>query len=133
MNKWTILMALLFALSVTVLGCTEAEEPYICHLYGYVRTDPSNSLTGINNLVLKIYDINPYDISNIRMRETTTGVQDSIPGFFEMDSVCYGTSKRGGNLVTVFIDSTLNPYPTQYHTPFISGEVDTIIIEIATD
>jgi len=127
--KKTIVITL-FALLATATNCADEEEPLIClHLYGYAVRDDNQQ--GINGLALRIYDINPYDISVGRLRETTTITQDSIPGFFEMDSVCYGTTKRQGNLVSIGIDSTQNPgYPSQYYTPFIYGEIDTVIIEI---
>lgn len=128
MKRSTILL-LLSAFLITGLRCGGEEEPFICHLYGYAVRD-DNQL-GINGLVLKIYDIDPYDVNQGRLRETTTYMQDSIDGFFEMDSVCYGTTNNQGNLVTIGIDSTQNPgYITQYHTPFIDGEVDTVIINI---
>ncbi|MBE0432614.1 hypothetical protein IBX73_04005 [candidate division WOR-3 bacterium] len=129
MRQRAILLLLLSMFFITVFNCATEEEPLICHLYGYVVRNDNQ--TGINNLVLKIYDINPYDLNIGRLRETTTRVQDSIDGFFEMDSVYYGTTKRQGNLVTIGIDSTQNPgYPSQYYTPFIDGEIDTVIISI---
>lgn len=129
MKRSTILLLLISIFLITAPRCGSEEEPLICHLYGYAVRDDNQ--TGINGLVLKIYDIDPYNISQGRLRETTTGIQDSVDGFFEMDSVCYGTTKNQGNLVTIGIDSTQNPgYMTQYYTPFIDGEVDTIIISI---
>lgn len=130
MKQKMILLLLLSIFFVTVFNCAAEEEPLICHLYGYAVRDDNQ--TGINGLVLKIYDIDPYNLNAGRLRETTTRVQDSIAGFFEMDSVCYGTTRNQGNLVTIAVDSTQNPgYLTQYHTPFINGEVDTVIISIA--
>jgi hypothetical protein len=86
---------------------------------------------GVNNLIVRIYDINPYNVTGGRLRYDTTMTQDSVAGFFEMDSVCYGTTKRQGNLVTIGLDDTENPnWPNQYYTPDISGDVDTVFIYI---
>ena len=48
-----------------------------------------------------------------------------------MDSVCYGTTKRQGNLVFIGIDETENPgWPSQFYTPDIFGAVDTVYVYI---
>ncbi|UCD19391.1 MAG: hypothetical protein JSU64_08265 [candidate division WOR-3 bacterium] len=113
----------------------EAEEPFISHVYGYTQrirvvSDTINdTLSGVNGMVLRIYDIDPYNLSTFRLRYDTTVNRDTIPGCFEMDSVCYGTTRNQGNIVLIGIDSTENPgWTTQYHYPFISGEVDTITV-----
>ena len=57
-----------------------------------------------------------------------------IPGFFEMDSVCYGTTNRQGNLVSIGIHENENPgWPSQFYTPDIFGDVDTVYIYILPD
>ncbi|MBA7664264.1 hypothetical protein ES703_72321 [subsurface metagenome] len=57
--------------------------------------------------------------------------ENSFPGFFEMDSVCYGTTKQQGRIVFIVIDSTENPgWPSQGWYPDIYGDVDTIILYI---
>jgi hypothetical protein len=118
---------LIFVVAVTCGG--EDEEPFICHLYGYMINN--NTQQGVNGLIVRIYDINPYNIHSGRLRYDTTMTQDSIPGFFEMDSVCYGTTKRQGNLVTIGIDNTENPnWPSQLYTPDIFGAVDTVYIYV---
>ncbi|MGB7055474.1 MAG: hypothetical protein WBE28_09165 [bacterium] len=118
---------LLFLVAIDCGG--EEEEPLICHLYGYMINNDNQQ--GVNNLIVRIYDINPYNVNSGRLRYDTTMTQDSIAGFFEMDSVCYGTSKRQGNLVTIGLDGTENPnWPNQFYTPDIFGEVDTVFIYI---
>ncbi len=135
MKKYLIL--LLPLLFITTVECGGEEEPYVCYLYGYtqrirVLNDSIpiyDTLPGIDGLVLRIYDINPYDVNLGRLRYDTTFTRDSIPGSFEMDSVCYGTSARQGNLVTIGINSAENPsWNTQYRSPDISGEVDTVVV-----
>ena len=120
----------LFLFFVIAINCGgEEEEPLICHLYGYMISNVTQQ--GVNGLIVRVYDINPYDIGGGRLRYDTTMTQDSIPGFFEMDSVCYGTTKRQGNLVTIGLDNTENPnWPNQFYTPDIFGDVDTVVIYI---
>ena len=120
----------LFFVCFVALNCTgEDEEPMICHLYGYMINNDTQ--TGVNGLVVRIVDINPYDLAQSRLRYDTTMTQDSIPGFFEMDSVCYGTTKRQGNLVSIGIHEDDNPgWPSQFYTPDIFGDVDTVHIYI---
>jgi len=119
----------LFLLAFVAVDCTTEEEPFICHLYGYMINN--NTQQGVDNLIVRINDINPYDVDSRRLRYDTTMTQDSIAGFFEMDSVCYGTSSRQGNLVTIGLDDLENPnWPNQYYTPDILGDTDTVYIYI---
>lgn len=125
-----VLFCSFFLLFLVAINCGgEEEEPFICHLYGYMINNDNQQ--GVNNLIVRIYDINPYNVNSGRLRYDTTMTQDSIAGFFEMDSVCYGTSKRQGNLVTIGLDGTENPnWPNQFYTPDIFGDVDTVFIYI---
>ena len=129
-----IVVLALFFLLFTVFNCTETEEePFISHVYGYtnfVRISQDtihDTLPGVDNLILRIYDIDPYNIPAGRLRYDTTETWDSIPGCFEMDSVCYGTTNNQGNLVSIGYDEGENPgYTTQYLRPYIAGAIDTI-------
>ncbi len=113
------------------LNCMKEEVPVLCHLYGWVK-DEADSTTGINNFVLQIKDINPYTLQSLRIREITTRTDDSTYGFFEMDSVCYGTTnQQGTGYVTIFADSIKNPgWESRYWSPRIVGDIDTIILYI---
>jgi len=126
--KKAALIVLLIALLVT--NCLKEDEPILCHLYGWAKSESDS--TGINNLILQIKDINPDDIYYLRIRETTTRNEDSVAGFFEMDSVCYGlTYQQGTGFVTIKVDSMQNPAcSTQYWAPTIVGAVDTIILYV---
>ena len=137
-----IVICLIPLLFVATFNCGgEPEEPFICHLYGYTQRirvindsiPIYDTLSGVNGLILRIYDIDPYDITSGRLRYDTTETRDSIPGCFEMDSVCYGTTNNQGNLVSIGIDTTENPgWNTQYRTPDIYGDVDTVLIYLFT-
>lgn len=123
----------LFFLLFVVSKCTDTEEALISHVYGYtnfVRITQDtiyDTLPGVDGLILRIYDIDPYNLSAGRLRYDTTETWDSIPGCFEMDSVCYGTTNNQGNLVSIGYDEGENPgYSTLYLRPFISGAIDTI-------
>lgn len=122
-----------FIIASAILSCTPTEEPLVCHLYGYARS-AADSTTGINNLILQIKDMDPYDISTARIRETTTRANDTLDGFFEMDSVCYGTTNsQGTGYVVIHLDSVQNnsPWPDHYWAPTILGEVDTIVVYVS--
>jgi hypothetical protein len=129
MRKISILVA---TLVVFLSVCTQHEEPLFCHLYGYVRL-ATDSTTGVNGITLRIWDLDPENPIQYRSppRETVTRTEDNIPGFFEMDSVVYGTDKNQGQFVSIAIDSLQNPgWTSQVHWPLINGEVDTIVIYI---
>ena len=128
--KKALLFSILF-FSIVAVSCTEEDEPLICHLYGYVRDN--NTGLGVDSIVLQIIElINPYDLNTGRLRYDTTMTQDSVPGFFEMDSVCYGTNKRQGTgMVTIVIDSTLNPgWLSRIYPIDVVGDVDTVYVYI---
>jgi hypothetical protein len=128
MKIFAIVCAIILVVS---LNCAEEEEPFFCHLYGWMKS--ATDSTGLKDLKLKIWDIDPEDISRSRERTTTTSSADTTAGFFEMDSVVYGTTKmQGSSYVTIVVDSIDNPaYPTQYFQPGIYGSVDTVIIYVS--
>jgi hypothetical protein len=120
---------------VAVLSCATDEEPLFSHVYGYMRyivyIDTTDSDTiGVNNLVVRIRDLDPDDLNRTRERSDTTITQDLFAGYFEMDSVCYGTAQRQGTgYVTVIVDTVNNPaWPNQLWLPTIEGPVDTLIL-----
>ncbi|KPK64721.1 hypothetical protein AMJ83_00575 [candidate division WOR_3 bacterium SM23_42] len=126
------LLVIIIGLIVVLSVCTQEEEPLFCHLYGYIIL-ASDSVTGVNGITLRIWDLDPEDPTDYRRtpRETVTRTEDSLPGFFEMDSVVYGTDKNQGSFVRIVIDSLQNPgWTSQVHWPFIEGEVDTAIVYI---
>lgn len=113
-----------------IITCAQKEEPYFTHLCGWVKYPGSSDTLGINDIILQIIDINPDDVNRSRIRETTTKSVDSLPGFFEMDSVCYGTSGyQGSQTVVVRVDSTKNPgWPTQWQYLDLNGGIDTVVL-----
>jgi hypothetical protein len=130
--------ALLFSLLLLFVVATncggEEEEPYICHLYGYIRN--SNTQQGVDSLMFGLLEtINPYNINTSRLRYFMTVMQDSMHGYFEIDSVCYGTSKRqGSDLVLVVISDTLSPgWISNNYFIDIDGPVDTVYVDIIPD
>jgi len=127
MKKITLLCILL---SLLVLQCAETAEPLVCHVYGWVKKESDS--TGVDGIILRLRDIDPYNTEQSRERLITTATIDSMPGSFEVDSICYGTSKmQGTGFVTIFLDSTSNPgWPNQYWHPDIYGAVDTVILYI---
>lgn len=126
MKKFTIFT---FLIIIFTVHCTTTDEPLVTHLYGYIR-NASDSTTGINGLILQIRDINPYDFNYARIREDTTRTEDSLDGFFEMDSVVYGTTgQQGTGYVAIFLDSLQNPgWSSWIWYPTLFGEIDTIIL-----
>ncbi len=124
------IMIFSFLVVIVTLNCAIEGEPIICHLYGWI-IEEDDSTTRVNDIKLRIWDINPYNVSQMRARETITRTENSFPGFFEMDSVCYGTTKQMGRIVSIVIDSTENTgRPSQGWSPDIYGDVDTIILYI---
>ncbi len=115
------------------IACTESEIPYFTHIYGRLKLQGTDS-TFIGGVILQISDLNPADLSRFRIREVTTAMPDSILGYFEMDSVCYGTSAKMNNeIVSVYCDSIKNPaFPSLLWYPEIHGHngVDSIILNI---
>jgi hypothetical protein len=130
--KQFFLITVLASLLVLAVQCaTGEEEAYFTHLYGYVRSE-TDSTTGVNGLILKIRDLNPNDIDYWRIREITTQTQDTLAGFFDVDSVVHGTShQQGTGYVAIFLDSLENPqWPSQLWYPTLFGPVDTIILYV---
>lgn len=121
----------LIAVLLLLTGCPEEEEPLLAHVYGYMRNESDSS--GVDSITLRIQDIDPEQLDHIRERQTITATADSLAGHFEMDSVCYGTSKMQGiGYVTIIVDSTSNPgWPTQYWQPDIYGAIDTVILYLS--
>lgn len=119
----------LVVMTICFFDCRHKEELYFTHLYGWAKF---NSV-GVNGIVLTIRDINPENTNYFRFRFDTTGyVSDSLPGFFEMDSVCYATSgMQGSAIVAVLLDSVYNPgWPRQYWYLTLSGGADTVEINL---
>jgi hypothetical protein len=121
---------IIILLSLTALfciNCTDGAEPLLSHVYGWANRKSDS--TGINNLTIRIRDINCYALDQSRDRTVLTHTVDSIDGYFEMDSVCYGTSNnQGTGYVIFFIDSINNPaYSDTNWFPDIQGPADTII------
>lgn len=116
-------------IAIVVFNCTKKEELYFTHLYCWVKQDT----IGINGLKLLVRDINPERTDYFRFRPVTTSFSpDSLPGFFEMDSVCYGTSNyQGSQIVAVLLDSVDNPgWPRQFWYLTLSGGVDTVELQL---
>jgi hypothetical protein len=108
-------------------SCAKDEVLYWTHMYGFAKLESNGS--GINDLTLKIGDIDPENTNLTRVRETITAhSSDSLHGFFEMDSVCFATgSMQGSQIVWILIDSTDNPgYTSQYQYIDLNGPIDTI-------
>ncbi len=121
------IVLLISVITLFALNCgEEKEELFFSHLFGYIRRQVDS--TGVNDLLLRIRDIDPDDYSQARERSTTTTHNDSLNGFFEMDSVLYGTSKmQGVGYVIIIVDSLDNPgwLDTSWF-PDIVGPVDTV-------
>ena len=121
-------LLLFLGLLFVILACSENEDLYFTHLYGWVKSRIDSS--GRNNMVLSVGDINPENPNQNRLRDTTSAYNsDSLPGFFEMDSVCFATSSRqGSEIVGIAFDSTKNSgWPTQFQFFDLYGPVDTVI------
>ncbi len=129
-----VVLALSVLFCLTILNCETDEEPLFSDVVGYMRYISQHDTTvdtiGVNNLIVRIRDIDPDDMSQTRERRDTTIVKDSFDGYFEMDSVCYGTTQRQGTgYFTVIIDSVNNPaWPNQLWLPTVEGPVDTLIL-----
>lgn len=121
----------IFAIAIISLHCATEEEPYFCHLYGWLIS-ADDSTSGVNDVLLKIWHLNPDDFTQYVLLDTfRTRTENSLDGFFERDSVCYGTTEQQGRFVTIVVDSVDNPtWHTQLWQPDIYGEVDTITIYI---
>lgn len=117
----------LFSLALVFISCTDAEEPFLSHVYGWAYR--MSDSTGINGLTIRIRDIDVYDLSQLRDRTVVTEIKDSLDGYFELDSVCFGTtSVQGVGYVVFFIDSIDNPnWPDTNWFPDIRGPEDTVV------
>ena len=113
------------------LACPQKEIPYFSHVYGWLRYNEQDTI-GRNNVILRIQDVNPDNPAYFRNRYDTTMNHDSRGGFFEMDSVCYGTSGYlSSDLVRIICDSLQNPgYKNLTWIPIIMGGVDTIFLNL---
>ncbi|KPK72898.1 hypothetical protein AMJ87_03395 [candidate division WOR_3 bacterium SM23_60] len=124
-------LMLFVLITLCIVHCTEEEEPLYCHVYGWVRTVSDS--TGVNGLILKIIDLDPENLPELRQRQVTTQTHDLLAGFFEIDSVVYGTDQRQGTAYVTFIaDSLDNPdWPHTVWNPNVYGDVDTTILYIS--
>jgi hypothetical protein len=129
MKKLLLLVAIC---TFFVFRCAEEEEPFFCHLTGWVLNEDSADSTGVNDIIVDVIDINPEDCALTRQRQATTRTEDSTLGYFEIDSVCYGTSqKQGTGYVTLRVDSLDNlGWETRMWAPDIYGEEDTVVLYI---
>ncbi len=117
--------------AISTVHCTEEEEPLYSHVYGWVRTVTDS--TGVNGLILKVIDLDPDNLPALRQRQVTTTTHNLLAGFFELDSVVYGTDQRQGTAYVTFIADSLDN-PNWAHTiwnPNVSGDVDTVILYIS--
>jgi hypothetical protein len=129
-----IYILFLLGICAAMIQCADDPgDPFYTDIYGWIRK--SSDSTGVNGLNLRIYDIDPEDLNNTRIRERTTAVYDSIDGFFQIDSVIFGTTKmQGVGYVSIVVDSTNNPgWPSQIWQPSLRGSVDSIILYINED
>lgn len=130
MQKISLVVSFLIIL---VMSCAEEEEPFFSHLSGWVRREVDS--VGVNGLFLQIRDIDPDHLDQFRVRTTTTMAQDSLDGYFEIDSVLYGTSqKQGTGYVAIIADSLYNNnWPSHIWYPNIAGDVAEVILYISKD
>lgn len=115
------------------LQCAEEEEElFFSHLSGWIRNEADS--VGVNGLFLQIRDIDPDHLDQLRERTTTT-TMDLLDGYFEMDSVLYGTSEmQGSGYVSIIADSVYNEdWPLHIWFPNISAEVQAVTLYISKD
>jgi len=127
----TLYALIIFSICLMAVNCTDDPgEPFYTDIYGWIRS--SSDSTGVNGLNLRIYDIDPQDLNTTRIRERITAEHDSLAGYFEIDSVIFGTTKmQGVGYVSIVVDSTINPsWPSQIWQPSLRGSVDSIILYI---
>jgi len=130
MNKIGIVVLFMILL---IMRCAEEEELFFSHLSGWVRNEVDS--IGVNDLSLQIRDIDPDQLDQFRERTTTTMTQDSLDGYFEMDSVLYGTSqKQGTGYVAIIADSLHNEdWPFHIWFPNIASDVAAVTLYISKD
>ena len=120
--------------SLVIMHCAEEDVPLFSEVSGWLRQSESDS-TGISDIILTVGDIDPDDITINRTRKVTTHEKDSLDGYWEMDSVCYGTTRQQGTgYVRITLDTLDNPtYPYRVWRPNIFGPADTIILYMQED
>jgi hypothetical protein len=131
MKIFYVILAMMCCIS---MRCTDDPgEPFYTDIFGWIQK--SSDSTGVNGLNLRIYDIDPNDLTGTRMRERTTAEYDSVDGYFEIDSIIYSTTTmQGVGYVTIVVDSTTNPnWPSQLWQPSLKGGVDSIVLYIHGD
>lgn len=128
MKKYTLLI---FLIALVMMHCAEDDIPLFSDVSGWLRQSDTLT-TGINNVILTIGDIDPDDITSMRIRKITTQTKDTLGGYWKMDSVCYGTSQQQGTgYVRITLDTLDNStYPYRVWLPNVFGPVDTIILYI---
>ncbi len=112
-------------LTCVLIGCQKETIFYFSSISGYIKD--STTLTGVNGIVVDIYDYDASENMKGRLKGSyTTETYDGQPGFYKMDSVCYGSTK-GILQIGVMVDSTKNPgYPTLRTLHSVSGEVEVL-------
>lgn len=106
------LTLLAIGLCLIFLSCPAEETFYYSNISGYIKD--SSLGAGVNGIIVDIFD---YEVSSQGLKarfkgSDTTETNNSNPGFYKMDGVCYGSSKSIFQ-IGVKIDSTKNPL---YHT-----------------
>ncbi len=131
MSKYIILG---FLSALVIIHCAEDDIPLFSDVSGYLRRNDSLT-SGINNVILTVGDIDPDDITGMRTRKVTTGPHDTLDGYWEMDSVCYGTTRQQGTgYVRITLDTLDNPaYPYRVWLPNIFGPADTVVLTMLQD
>jgi hypothetical protein len=127
MKKYLALVS--FAVLVIANCSGEDAVPLFSDVSGWLRQ--SDSLTaGINGVILTVGDIDPDDIARMRIRKVTTQEHDTLGGYWEMDSVCYGTTlQQGTGYVRITLDTLDNPTrPYRVWLPNVFGPADTVIL-----
>jgi len=105
MVKAAVVIAL--SLVLALLGCRRETEYYYADIHGLIKDSASHS--GINNIIVDIYDYNPDNNMSGRLHGSdTTETRDGASGYYEISHVCYG-SNRGILLIGVAVDSMKNP------------------------
>jgi hypothetical protein len=114
---------------LVMMHCADDDVPLFSDVSGWLRQDDSTT-AGINNIILTVGDIDPDDITSMRTRKVTTQPKDTLGGYWEMDSVCYGTTQQQGTgYVRIILDTLDNPvYNYRVWLPNIFGPADTIIL-----
>jgi hypothetical protein len=125
MRRRIVLSLLVSSLALMFVNCGGDDEPYFCHLYGYIRDASTNA--GVDSLTFGLMEV----ITG-RLRYYTTMAHDTTHGYFEVDSVLYGTSSvQGSSMVAVVIDDSLSPgWLSRTYYIDVDGPVDTVYVSI---